>query len=353
MKHNSILIILVFVLMVSHASIIGAATEKPKVKMGNGGILINTTEHFAIGTLSLAPSDQVIYYNNKPVAEYILESSYYSPGWPELFSAESKKKIAPFIDKLVVLKGHHKLYPTNRLRKHNGDVVFKELSRAHMEVFEITDIIPATIKQDDEILSIKAPSEISDKKSEFSIKLRNPFPTQLENSILDIHIKGGLFPKNLAIEDWENSLFPYPQGKRTNVLLSPEEIKEIRVGIVKKEESTVLEKATSKSSLRINVAFIGYRQQTRRAEVITASLGIDYEEKYIGRFEYITNGKIYGAILHTSFGKVVIDKWHIKRYGDISSFNDKTVKISGNISQGPPIRITSIESIETIDKEMR
>ena len=96
-------------------------------------------------------------------------------------------------------------------------------------------------------------------------------------------------------------------------MLSPKEIKEIRVGIVKKEESTVLEKTTSKSSLRINVAFIGYRQQTGKTEVITASLGIDYEEKYIGRFEYITNGKIYGAILHTSFGKVVIDKWHIKK----------------------------------------
>ncbi len=353
MKHNSILIILVLVLIVSHASIIGAATEKPKVKMGNGGILVNTTEHFAIGTLSLVPSDQVIYYNNKPVAEYILEPSYYSHGWPGLFSAENKKKIAPFIDKLVVLKGHHKLYLTNRLRKHNGDVAFKELSRGEMEVFEITDIIPATIEQDNEILSIKAPTEISDEKSEFSIKLRNPFPTQLENGILDIHIKGGLFPKNLAIEDWRNSLFPYPQGKRTNILLSPQETKEIRVGIVKKEESTVLEKAISKSSLRINVAFIGYRQQTRSAEVITTSSGIDYKEKYIGRFEYIPNEKIYGAILHTSFGKVVIDKWHIKRYGDVSSFNDKTVKISGKISQGPPIRITSIESIEIIDKEMR
>jgi len=353
MKHNSILIILVFVLIVGHASIIGAATEKPKVKMGNGGILVNTTEHFAIGTLSMAPSDQVIYYNNKPVAEYILESSYYSPDWPGLFSAESKKRIAPFIDKLVVLKGHHKLYPTNGLRKHNGDVAFKEFSRAEMGIFEITDIIPATIKQDDEILYIKAPSEISDKKSEFSIKLRNPFPTQLENSILDIHIKGGLFPKNLAIEDWKNSLLPYPQGRRTNVLLSPEETKEIRVGIVKKEESTILEKATSKSSLKINVAFIGYRQQTRRAEVITNSLDIDYEEKYTGRFECLPNGKIYGAILHTSFGKVVIDKWHIKRYGDVSSFNDKTVKISGKISQGPPIRITSIESIEIVDKEKR
>jgi len=49
----------------------------------------------------------------------------------------------------------------------------------------------------------------------------------------------------------------------------------------------------------------------------------------------------------------VIDKWHIKRYGDVSSFNDKTVRISGKISQGPPIRITSIESIEIRDKEMR
>ena len=353
MKHNCMLKIFVFVLIAGHSFIIGAATEEPKIIMGNDGVLINTTEHFAIGTLSLSPSDQVLYYKNKAVAEYILESSYYISGWPGLFSAESKNKIDPFIDKLVVLKGHCKLYPTNRLRMHNGDVAFKDFTRAHMEVFQIADIIPATKEQYDGILSIKPPPEISDKKSEFSIELKNPFPTQLENGILDIHIKGGLFPKNLEIEDWENSLFPYPQGKCTNVLLPPETIKDIRVGIMKKEDSTLLEKATSKSSLRIDVAFIGYRQQAGKAEIITASLDIDYEEKYTGRFEYIPDGKIYGAILHTSFGKVVIDQWYIKRYGDVSSFNDKRVKISGNINQGPPIRITSIESIEIIEEEKR
>ena len=64
MKHNCMLKIFVFVLIAGHSFIIGAATEEPKIIVGNDGVLINTTEHFAIGTLSLSPSDQVLYYKN-------------------------------------------------------------------------------------------------------------------------------------------------------------------------------------------------------------------------------------------------------------------------------------------------
>lgn len=343
---------ILFFLMTSQAFILSLcfAAEKPEFEVGNDGMATDPTECFAIGILKQAPPKEIIFWNQKPLAEYVLRPSYFA-GCSGLFSAKDKKSISTFIGKPVVLKGHYKFYPAYSLKNHNREVAFKEMQLAEIKVFEITESIPATINQNNDILSIEAPDKVSGKESEFVIKLRNPFNTQLKNGILDMSIGFGVFPKNLEIKNWEESLYPNPQGKRANISLSSKEAREIRFGLMKKENSTILEKSLSESPVKLNVTFIGYvEQQAGEAEVISAHLEVNYLERYTGLFEHTPNGKTYGAVLHASFGEIMMDKWYTEKYGDVSSFDKKEVKISGEISMGSPMHMTSLDSIEIIKK---
>ena len=348
LKHNFILILFVFILINPNNSVGGSVIEDKDADKEHYRTRANIKKRFAIGVLRL--SDQVVYYNDKAVVQYSLDHNYNMPSSWGYFSEENKSKIIPYIGKLVVLKGYQRSYPTWGLKKLNGDDAFR-VAKPTISIFEITDIIPVTLLQDNDILSVKAPAVFTDKTSNFLFNINNPIHSPLEFGLLTIYITGKSHPKNLEIEGWKKaSLYSLsPERKRIQVLLEPNESKVFGFAIRKKEKDIILERVDSKSSVsrivNINISFIGYWKHLGKDKVIMSSLKTNYEEKYIGQFEFSPEGSPYGGILHTTFGRFMVGKLGIKRYGDVSLFDDRVIIISGFIDGYPPV-ISSIDSIE-------
>ncbi|KPJ59796.1 MAG: hypothetical protein AMJ46_09915 [Latescibacteria bacterium DG_63] len=349
-------ILILVLLLAGHASILSSrSTSEPlRDRVEDGSYSEDRAHQFAIGILKQMPPEEVVYANQQPVAAYTLAPSYYAPNIFGLFSAKNRELVSPFLDKPVILKGHQRWYLTGALKKQNGEDAFKVVL-PEISVFEITDIIPADIRQDNSILSVEAPTEFYGKECRFDIRLASPFTKPLENGIMNVRISAvGFRPKNLEIKDWRNDEFHVaPFRKEAAISLSSKEVKEIPLEITKKEDSIILEQSSSESPIRIFVDFIGYIEpRAGQAEVISAHSEVNYLEKYIGRFEHIPYEKIYGAILRTSFGNVMIAKRLIEERGDVSVFDGKEVKISGSIDEyiGYRSYFRLIDTIEIMDR---